>query len=69
MATCPIPSSALVSWYLDYRGGDEVNFGEIDGLPEIAAALQKERVNSTADLYSEKHFHALLRPEIQSLRL
>lgn len=35
-----------------YRGGDEVNFGEIDGLPEITAALQNENVNTTADLYS-----------------
>ena len=35
------------------RGGDEVNFGEIDGLPEITAALEREKVNTTADLYSK----------------
>ena len=35
------------------RGGDEVNFGEINGLPEIAAALKRDKVNTTADLYSK----------------
>jgi hypothetical protein len=35
------------------RGGDEVNFGELNGLPEIASALKRENVNTTADLYSK----------------
>eukprot|EP01048_Picozoa_sp_COSAG05_P006627 COSAG05_NODE_439_length_9821_cov_110.691556_5_plen_378_part_00 len=29
----------------------KVNFGEIDSLPEIAAALKRDKVNTTADLY------------------
>jgi N-acetyl-beta-hexosaminidase len=34
-----------------HMGGDEVNFGEVNGLPEIAAALKRENVTSSADLY------------------
>lgn len=29
----------------------QVNFNEINGLPEIAAALKRENVSTTADLY------------------
>ena len=51
------PSASFLLFSLGFlgsgRGGDEVNFGELNGLPEIASALKRENVNTTADLYSE----------------
>ena len=34
-----------------HMGGDEVNFGEINSLPEIAAALKRANVSTVTDLY------------------
>eukprot|EP01050_Picozoa_sp_SAG11_P047866 SAG11_NODE_25307_length_360_cov_1.567050_2_plen_46_part_01 len=39
-----------------------MNFGEIDGLSEIAAALKREKVNTTADLYSKTHYRVAPEP-------